>query len=269
LRGNYLRGEKVMKRVKRVAVLAIAVSVLSQSAFAGITEAQKKKKESYRKDFKNLVSVIEENYAPLEYKKDQINLKWKSVKAKYTTKASLSLTDDQYLKNVTKFLAELEDVHVGIQLPSKYYEYLPMQLTYVEGETVISYIDREELPREKCPVNIGDKIVAIDGKSPEKLRKEYKKYTDLNKVDSNNIIHTLMLTRRSKGNGAPVESKEKKASEVIVKGDAYDITCVVDFNQKHIEQQNLDDSVKEKAKKNSVNLLMESRKHRRKLVKDS
>jgi hypothetical protein len=157
----------------------------------------------YLQDAKSLIKAIESKYAPLEYKIAR-GLDWEEAKEFIINKAQTATNHSIYHSYVTQFLSKLKDIHVGVSLDSMKSESNPAQFQVVEGQTILTYIDRTQISRSSCPIKIGDKLLKMDNRSPNSLRRTYKKYKDFGKERSNLLMHSLNLTQRYRASGMPV-----------------------------------------------------------------
>ena len=93
-----------------------------------------------------LLTSIENHYGPLAMKKESIGLDWPALKAEYREAVGrIERLEDYYLL-VGRLLSRFNDAHVSVKLPSNLTYTLPLQFSYVEGKTVVNFIDSAEFP---------------------------------------------------------------------------------------------------------------------------
>ncbi|MBL7663740.1 MAG: hypothetical protein JNM93_01310 [Bacteriovoracaceae bacterium] len=155
----------------------------------------------YEKNFYWLTSTIERNYAPLKYKQELHQFSWAQTKAEYLAKARAVKSETEYWVVLNQFLAKLKDIHVGIQIKNDIGESLPIQFSYVDGKTVANYIARTDLPKTECPIQVGDELLRIGGKTPSEYRNELSKSQDMGNAESNLQALTLSFSRGSLARG--------------------------------------------------------------------
>lgn len=137
----------------------------------------------YLQQLQAVFATIEQNYAPLELKRKTIGLDWNALKAKITAEVQAAQNDRDFYFDVAEMFNSLQDSHVSVQLPATYTLSLPLQLAYVEGKFIVNFFSDSRLKKQGCSLQLGDELVAINGKDPREVQKSdpyfYKEGTPL------------------------------------------------------------------------------------------
>ena len=160
--------------MKKILVsLVISVSLLSSSfAFADLTEQQR------IDDAVTLVSLYEHSYAPMPWKKKLWKLDHDAMANQLMADAASAKNDLEFYDAIAGYLRNFHDAHVSWGIPSSLVASLPFDADYFNGEVLIYNINREELPKEKFPFEIGDRIIAVDGKPVDQHLQKLIRYCD-------------------------------------------------------------------------------------------
>jgi hypothetical protein len=161
-----------------------------------------------------LFRTIETNYGPLEYKARQVGLDWTKTKSDYRSRFRAVKSTTEFYLLAARLLGELKDAHVHAQLPSSYETKLPLQLTYVEGKTVVNHLAGSLVRSKLCDVEIGDELVSMDGKSADEIRAELGAVRGLGNARSDQGYLTRTLTARSEKAGIPTPSGDKPKAQL-------------------------------------------------------
>lgn len=151
--------------------------------------------------------VFEVNYAPLEWKKDYVDLDLDLVFDKAKEKITPQTTTKQYQQILRTLFNSMCDYHVGVSFYSTESAHLPFMVKGAEGRYFICDIDREELPVTLFPFYEGDEIVAFDNKPIAKVLEQLRvQECGLgNTLETDQAITEKMLTHRlgEKGHCVP------------------------------------------------------------------
>ncbi len=154
-----------------------------------------------------VASAFAEQYAPIEWKKEQfkLDLKREYDKAKDAIVADPKITTPQLQDLLVSFVAAMRDYHVSISFHSTERARLPFLVTGAEGKYFLAYIDREQLPLAKFPFNIGDEVVSFDDKPTGDAVQELAAKLGGNTAETDMRLAELFLTnrRRSRGDQVP------------------------------------------------------------------
>jgi hypothetical protein len=138
--------------------LFLACALLSSSVFAReLTVAQK------LSDLNELAGAIQSGYGPLEYKKNEFGIDLAKVRAQYETVVRGSQTNADFYYAMVRFVAEFNDSHFGVTVPTSLETYLGFNTDLVQGKVLIDNIDRAVLDEEDFDFQKGDEIVSLDG----------------------------------------------------------------------------------------------------------
>ena len=123
-------------------------------------------------DFTNLASLYAKRYAPYEWKKqlsgyDALNL------APWLDRVRTAKDDLQFFEICSEYVAMLDDRHSYFVTPSSFIASLGFTADLYDGKALIESINRVQLPLTAFPVNVGDELVSVDGKTVEQLIAEF------------------------------------------------------------------------------------------------
>lgn len=152
----------------------------------------------------SLFRTIETHYGPLEYKARQVGLDWDRTKTQYRDRFLKTNSTNEFYGVAAELFGELKDAHVRVILPSSYEAHLPLQFSYVENKTVVNYMDGELVQSGRCPVDIGQELVRMDGVTVDALRSELARIRGMGNTRSDQSYLTRTLTVRQQTAGLPV-----------------------------------------------------------------
>lgn len=112
-----------------------------------------------------IVSIYSEQYAPIEWKKENfaIDLKREYEKAKGAILADPAITSRKFQDVVGAFITGLRDYHVSVLFNSTERASLPFLVMEAQGRYFLANIDREKLPQSVFPFKVGDELLSFDG----------------------------------------------------------------------------------------------------------
>ena len=128
-----------------------------------------------QKSMMNSLDFIEESfstlYAPAQWKHDHFgwSLQAEVEKAKEKVLSNPQMDVKSFHKVVNELVLSPKDYHVSASFYSTEMATLPLLIRSAEGRFFIAYINRNELSEESFPFNVGDEVVAFDGKNVEVL----------------------------------------------------------------------------------------------------
>lgn len=129
-------------------------------------------REERVEDAQTIINLFEQQYAPMDWKRELWGLDFNANSQKLLNDAANAQNDKEFYYAVIDFLASFKDGHIGYQIMSSYKAYLPFGAKCFSDGILISEINRDLLPDEKTPFKVGDKLIAIDGKSSEDILDE-------------------------------------------------------------------------------------------------
>jgi C-terminal processing protease CtpA/Prc len=83
------------------------------------------------------------------------------------------------------YIASLNDSHIAFILPSNFAATLGFTVDIYDGKVLIDSISRTRLPASTYEFQVGDEVVAVDGKNAEDLIREFSKYVPASNERSN------------------------------------------------------------------------------------
>jgi len=211
-------GPRLFVAVLVIAGLGGSVSLASQDASPQTPEPQAQQaaqtpekpqvnpidRARLQEQLTNLYAIIEGQYGPLSIKNKTIGLDWNALKAEYVGKLANIKSANEFYFLVADFLGRLNDAHVSIGLPSTLKFILPLQFSYAEGKTIVSFIDLDHYPKSVQKPALGDELVMING---ETLDAYMGKLAVFNK-DGNDLTNHAMFARQlsamSEASGFPL-----------------------------------------------------------------
>jgi hypothetical protein len=138
--------------------LWLVLLFVCQSAFA--RELSPSQKAS---DFNELVGYIQSGYGPLEYKKAEFGIDVETLRDRYMPIMRNSGSNAEFYYAMVRFVAEFNDSHFGVNLPTDLQTYLGFTTDLVQGQLVVDEVDRTLLTLEKFPFQKGDEVVSLNG----------------------------------------------------------------------------------------------------------
>lgn len=165
-----------------------------------------------QKELDILITSFEQRYAPLNAKKQTIGLDWAAVKDKYRAKVATVKDVQDFYFLLAQMLAELNDAHVSIELPSTLTYSLPLQMSYVENKFIVNFIAAKGFPESARKPDVGDELVAINGMSPEAFQKSSPIYNKFGNDLTNKAMFARMLSSMSEARGVPLSQMPQKVA---------------------------------------------------------
>jgi C-terminal processing protease CtpA/Prc len=154
-----------------------------------------------------VAAVFAEQYAPIDWKKQQFQLDLKSEydKAKAAILANPDISTREFQDLLAALVSAMRDYHVSISFNSTERARLPFLVTGAQGKYFLAYIDRDQLPLKNFPFKVGDEVVSFDGKATGDAVKELADKLGGNTAGTDMRLAELFLTnrRRSRGDQVP------------------------------------------------------------------
>lgn len=119
-----------------------------------LTEAQK------LSDFNQLVSLIEAQYGPKNYKKEHIGIDLQKQSEIFREKVIQSKSNGEFYYTMVQFVASFKDGHFGLSVPTDKTTSLGFTTDYINGKVLIDEIDTQVLPQ--FGFQRGDEIVLFN-----------------------------------------------------------------------------------------------------------
>ncbi len=142
----------------RIVMIPALLVVSAISGFAQLTSDQK------TTDFLALVASYDRSYAPYQWKIQAFGYDMLKLQP-WLAKVNASHTDLEFYDVCVRYVASLNDYHDEFVLPADYEAWLPLTVDIYDGKVLIDGIDRSVLDPQTYPFQIGDEVVAVDGRT--------------------------------------------------------------------------------------------------------
>lgn len=146
-------------------LLAVCLALAAPMAFGQMTRDQK------LLDFQQLAALYAKQYAPYEWKRDTIRFDLLKL-GPWLERVNKSKDDIEFLEICAEYVTSLQDAHSQFSIPSNFIADSGMLIDMYEGTVVIDEINRNALPESIFPVEVGDELLAVDGKTPQEWIRE-------------------------------------------------------------------------------------------------
>ncbi len=144
---------------------------------AGFSEGPVIAKETMLQQLDTVKCIFESKYAPIEWKQRTYNwdLEAELEGAKNSINSLSNPTAKDFQRVLKKFLYSTRDYHVQVQFISTARSTLPISICGVDGRYFITYIDRDQMPSDIYPVEVGDELLEMNGRCIHKLIRDLNK----------------------------------------------------------------------------------------------
>lgn len=196
---------------KHLLVLTL-VAMMGFNAFA----SDKNLKKEMTVFLDGVAQVYSSMYAPALWKKQfsQWTLEAELDKAKTKVQESESITIKGFQKIVRDFILSMKDYHVSVKFYATEKASLPFMVRGSDDRYFFVYIDRDKLPKESFPFEVGDELVKFNGEDVHSEVQKLKATLGGNTSETDQALAEMMLTSRSAESGVDVP---KGAISIIVK----------------------------------------------------
>lgn len=173
---------------------------------SGLTPStnQNRSQQLMLRTLEQVAAVYTEHYAPIEWKHKQMGVdlvkEYQSARAKVL--ANPNMGQREFQKILADFVAATKDYHAGIQFASTESSELPIAIRKADGAYRIASIDREALPEDKFPFQLGDEVVEFGGRKVADVAAELNRVPNTAETDAR--ISEGRLTTRSRRGGFDV-----------------------------------------------------------------
>jgi len=127
-------------------------------------------------DFQQLAALYAKQYAPYEWKRDALRFDLLQL-GPWLERITKSTNDIEFLEICAEYVTSLKDGHSQFFLPSNYSADSGLFLDAYDGRVFIDQIDRRILPQSLYPLELGDEVLALDGKAPAEWARELSRFT--------------------------------------------------------------------------------------------
>jgi len=155
-----------MLSVQRSIFVLILFLAAAAPAWAQLTLDQKVH------DFQNLASLFAKHYAPLEWKKRLLGVDALQI-TPWLARIRRSQDDLDFLEICAEYAASLNDAHASFFNGSSFAADSGLFVDIYDGKVLIEAINRLLLPARQFPFEVGDELVAVDGKPVDQFIREY------------------------------------------------------------------------------------------------
>lgn len=155
--------------MKSPTILTLLAASIAPAAFGALTVEQK------LADFTYLSGLYARNYAAYEWKRDVLGFDLYDIQP-WVERVKASKDDLDYYDICVRYVASLQDAHDSFTLLSDFIAYLPFDVDIYDGKVLIEKVYRDYLPKDQYPFNIGDELVAVDGRPVEEMVTAYEPY---------------------------------------------------------------------------------------------
>jgi C-terminal processing protease CtpA/Prc len=153
-------------------ILALTMTlILSNICSAGPLTAEQK-----LADFTFLTAAIQAGYGPLEYKGEHKIVDIPALNARFTSEIPMTQSNEAFYNKLLEYVASYKDGHFVMYTPSTLVAQVPINTEIVNGQVLITSIDRNQLSEEAFPFAVGDVVLSVDDQPIEKFLDENVKY---------------------------------------------------------------------------------------------
>ena len=142
----------------RVSLLTIIVLSLAPAALGQMSSGQRVV------DFQQLAALFSKRYAFVEWKATTIPYDGLNL-APWLDRVKSAKDDLEYFEICSEYVAGYQDGHTVFQVPSDFQADLGITADLYSGKVLIDGIDRTRLAAPDYPFEIGDELIALDGRN--------------------------------------------------------------------------------------------------------
>ncbi|MGE0174471.1 MAG: protease-like activity factor CPAF [Oligoflexales bacterium] len=168
-------------------------------ALLGSSLALSNDQEAMLRNADTIQNIVTTLYAPLEWKKNYgFELEQKIADLKTAVTANPQMSTRQYQEEVSKFFLSMKDYHVSVSFISTESATLPLEVKRAQDRFFLVYVDRNQLPKDSYPFEVGDELVSFGGRPPLEVVSEIEASLGQNTKATDEALATMLLTRRSR-----------------------------------------------------------------------
>ena len=147
-------------------------------------------------DFHQLAALFAKRYAFIEWKRDVIRFEALDL-APWLDRVRAARNDLEFFEICSEYVARFEDGHSYFELPSYFEASLGFTADVIGEKILIDDIDRSRLSASAFPFEIGDELIALDGKSASEWIAEIARLVgDGNQRSARRSAASLLVNRR-------------------------------------------------------------------------
>ena len=155
--------------MKTIILSMILLSASSAVHGQNLTPAQKDS------DFRYLASLYSTYYAPIDWKKQLLNVDALAIQP-WLDKVAATTTDLDFYEVCVAYVASLKDTHDQFSLPSDFVANLGFTSDVYDGVLLIDSLNRVQLPAKDYPFTTGDQLLSVDGRDVSLLLQDFAVY---------------------------------------------------------------------------------------------
>lgn len=195
----------------------ILSTLMFTTAALALTEVQK------LADFHQLTALIDAQYGPKIYKKENLGIDLAALATQYEEKVKKTQTNAEFYYLMVQFVAEFKDGHFGITVPSDRVASLGLTTDYINGKVLIDEVDLKAIPDFKF--QRGDEIVLFNKLPVENEMATIRPYMSNGNDETITRLAAISLTLR-KGTKLPLP---KGTAELAIRRGTSDIIETVEL----------------------------------------
>jgi hypothetical protein len=167
--------------------------------------------EQKTSDFRQLIALYQRYYAPAAWKKQLFGFDLFDT-APWLDRVARSKDDLEFHEICAEYVASLNDSHSAYHMPSNWSASLGFTVDSYDGSILIDGIDRNRLPVDQFPFQIGDQLLSVDGVDVESWIQRLSKWGSSSNARSKRSQAAQSILARAQGSGpaafprAPLET---------------------------------------------------------------
>ena len=192
--------------------LALVLCCAPALCFAQMTAKQK------MTDFRQLTAFYQRYYAPAEWKKQLFGFDLFNT-APWFDRVAKSRDDLEFYEICVEYVASLNDTHSSYRMPSNWSASLGFTVDSYQGSILIDGIDRNRLPVDQFPFQIGDQLESVDGVDVESWIERISKWVASSNARSNRSQAAQLIVARAQASrqGAFPRAPMETGDSAVVK----------------------------------------------------
>ena len=160
-------------------------------------------KNSFRLVAKSLFQIFENNYGPLPLKVMSLKVNWKEMQESLLAAGESAKGNLQQYFKLSDFVFGFNDAHISVNLPSELTFRLPVQLRSSVGRVFVGTLTSEFPDGQRRP-QIGDEVVAINGKTPQEFQKSFAVWNAVSNEETSQAYFAMSFANWRESRGIPL-----------------------------------------------------------------
>ena len=175
-------------------VMSRTLSILTAILFPALCFGQLSSDQRVQ-DFQDLAATFSKHYAFYEWKRDAVKFDGLDL-TPWLARVRASKDDVEFWSICAQYVASYRDSHSAFQIPSDYAAKLGFSVDLYDDKVLVDSIDATAF-KTKAPVQIGDELVALDGKLMTDLITDIASQVgDGNPISGRRFAASLVVSRR-------------------------------------------------------------------------